>query len=83
MLSPLAYRTAPRQFQISRFSAGFLALDVELGATDREPTELMEVVLLDPEEAFTRARDGRINEGQSALALLMAEPLVRERLARD
>ena len=73
----------PSPGDASHQAHAFLALDVELGATDREPTELMEVVLLDPEEAFTRARDGRINEGQSALALLMAEPLVRERLARD
>jgi ADP-ribose diphosphatase len=55
----------------------FLALDVELGETHREPMELMEIVLLDPDEAFARARDGRIDESQSALALLMAEPLVR------
>jgi len=28
-----------------------------------------------------RARDGRIDDGQSALALLMAEPIVRAHLA--
>jgi ADP-ribose pyrophosphatase len=59
----------------------FLALDVELGATNREPMELMEMTLLDPDEAFARARDGRIDESQSALALLMAEPRVRAHLA--
>ena len=55
----------------------FLALDVELGETHHEPMELMEIVLLDPEEAFARARSGTIDESQSALALLMAEPRVR------
>jgi ADP-ribose pyrophosphatase len=59
----------------------FLALDVDLGETDREPMELLETVLLDPDEAFARARDGRIDESQSALALLMAEPRVRAHLA--
>ena len=59
----------------------FLALDVELGETAHEPMELLEIVLLDPDEAFARARDGRIDESQSALALLMAEPHVRAYLA--
>jgi ADP-ribose pyrophosphatase len=63
-------------------SYAFLALDVELGETERElMEELLEVVLLDPDEAFARARDGRIDESLSALALLMAEPLVRAYLA--
>ena len=61
-------------------SHAFLALDVELGEAHREPMELLEVVLLDPDEAFARARDGRIDESQSALALLMAEPHVRAHL---
>lgn len=59
----------------------FLALGVELGPSSLEPTELLEVVLLDPEDAFARARDGRVNDGQSALALLKAEPLIHARLA--
>lgn len=59
----------------------FLALDVELGEHARDSMELLEVVLLDPDEAFARARDGRIDESQSALALLMAEPHVRRHLA--
>jgi 8-oxo-dGTP pyrophosphatase MutT (NUDIX family) len=59
----------------------FLALDVELGETHREPMELLETVLLEPDDAFERARDGRIDESQSALALLMAEPRVRAYLA--
>ena len=63
-------------------SYAFLALDVELGETSREPMELMEIALLEPDEAFRRARSGGIDESQSALALLMAEPLVRAHLAR-
>ncbi|MDP8907876.1 MAG: TIGR04282 family arsenosugar biosynthesis glycosyltransferase, partial [Chloroflexota bacterium] len=55
----------------------YLALDVELAGAAREATELLEVVRLPADEAFARARSGAINEGQSALALLMAEPLVR------
>jgi 8-oxo-dGTP pyrophosphatase MutT (NUDIX family) len=72
-------------FMLSASASGrgfaFLALDVELGESDREPMELLELVLLDPDEAFDRARDGRIDEAQSALALLMAEPRVRAHLA--
>lgn len=60
----------------------FLALDVELGQPEREAMELIEVKLLDPDEAFHLARTGGIDESQSALALLMAEPLVRAYLAQ-
>jgi ADP-ribose pyrophosphatase len=59
----------------------YLALDVELGEAHREPMELLEIVLLDPDDAFARARDGRIDESQSALALLMSEPRVCAYLA--
>jgi ADP-ribose diphosphatase len=62
-------------------SHAFLALDVELGEDRREPMELLELLSLDPDEAFARARDGRIDESQSALALLMAEARVRSLLA--
>ncbi|MGE3909315.1 MAG: NUDIX hydrolase [Chloroflexota bacterium] len=62
-------------------SYAFLALDVQLGETEREDMELIEVVLLEPDEAFRRARSGEIDESQSALSLLMAEPLVRAHLA--
>jgi ADP-ribose pyrophosphatase len=58
-------------------SHAFLALDVELGDHKREPMELIETYLLDPDEAFEQARAGQIDESQSALALLMAEPHVR------
>jgi ADP-ribose pyrophosphatase len=59
----------------------FLGLDVELSEPALEPMELIDRILLDPDEAFARARDGRIDDAQSALALLMAEPLVRAHLA--
>ena len=55
----------------------FLAVGVELARADREATELLDVVTLPADEAFARTRSGAINEGQSALALLMAEPVVR------
>ncbi|MGN6563238.1 MAG: TIGR04282 family arsenosugar biosynthesis glycosyltransferase [Thermomicrobiales bacterium] len=55
----------------------FLATGVALARADREATELLDVVTLPAGEAFARARSGAIDEGQSALALLMAEPLVR------
>lgn len=55
----------------------FLAVGVELAVADREATELLEIVVLPADEALARARSGAIDEGQSALAILMAEPLVR------
>jgi ADP-ribose pyrophosphatase len=60
----------------------FLALDVTLLEPELEPLEMIEQVLMEPDEVFERARDGRIDDAQSALALLMAEPLVRAHLAR-
>jgi ADP-ribose pyrophosphatase len=63
-------------------SYSYLALDVELGETERETMEeLLEIVLLEPDDAFERARDGRIDESQSALAILKAEALIRAHLA--
>jgi ADP-ribose pyrophosphatase len=55
----------------------FLATGVTLGATSHEETELIEVVALPAKEVFRRAHAGEINEGQSALAILLAEPHVR------
>jgi ADP-ribose pyrophosphatase len=66
---------------LSLRSHAFLALGVELGDARREPTELLEVVPLDVEDALARARTGEINEGQSALAILKAEPRIRAYLA--
>jgi ADP-ribose pyrophosphatase len=55
----------------------FLATGVELGEAHREPTELMEVVLLPVQEALRMARAGEVSDGPSALALLWCEPLLR------
>ena len=55
----------------------YLATGVELGETDREPTELMEMRLVPVETALRMAREGEISDGPSALALLWCEPLLR------
>jgi ADP-ribose pyrophosphatase len=55
----------------------YLATGVELGRTQREPTELMEIRLVPVEEAIRMAREGEISDGPSALALLWCEPLLR------
>jgi ADP-ribose pyrophosphatase len=55
----------------------FLATGVTLGASAPEPTELLQVALVEPEEAFARARAGAVKSAESALALLLAEPHVR------
>ena len=49
------------------------ALDVELGEPSARRWKSWKMVLLEPDEAFQRAR---IDESQSALAILMAEPLI-------
>ena len=54
----------------------YLATGVELGETQREPTELMEVRLVPVEEALRMAREGEITDGPTALALLWCEPLL-------
>lgn len=52
----------------------FLATNVELGDTNREPLEIMEMVPTAPDQAFAMARDGTMKDALSALALLWAEP---------
>ena len=54
----------------------YLATGVELGATHREPTELMEMRRVPVDEAIRMARQGEISDGPSALALLWCEPLL-------
>jgi ADP-ribose pyrophosphatase len=54
----------------------YLATGVELGASQREPTELMEVHLVPAQEAVRMAREGEISDGPSALALLWCEALL-------
>ena len=46
------------------------------GATDLEATELSEVHLVPVAQAMQMARDGRISDGDSALALLRCEPML-------
>ena len=55
----------------------YFATGVELGNTHREPTELMELRLVPPEEALRMAREGEITDGPSALAVLWCERLLR------
>lgn len=59
----------------------FLALGVALGEPDREPTELIRLRRVPIEEGIQMARTGAIKDGPSALAILMAEPALREVLA--
>jgi ADP-ribose pyrophosphatase len=54
----------------------YLATGVDLGETQREPTELMEVRLVPVEEALRMAREGEITDGPSALALLWCAPVL-------
>lgn len=60
----------------------YLATGVELGETQREPTELMEVRLVPVEEALRMAREGEITDGPSALALLWCERYACQRHVR-
>jgi ADP-ribose pyrophosphatase len=55
----------------------FLATDVKLGETHREPTESMEIRLVSMAEALRMVRSGEISDGRCALALLWCEPLLR------
>jgi len=54
----------------------FLATGVRLGQSERESTELIEIKVVPVAEALTMARQGEIKDGQSALALLLCEPLL-------
>jgi len=58
----------------------YLATGVELGEAHREPTELMEIRLVSVEKALRMAREGKITDGPSALALLWCEPLLDQNL---
>jgi ADP-ribose pyrophosphatase len=55
----------------------YLDPGVELGKTQREPTELMEMHLVPAEEALRMAGQGEISAGSSALAVLWYERLLR------
>jgi ADP-ribose pyrophosphatase len=54
----------------------FLAMGVTLEQSAREATELIELRVMPTTEALTMARQGEIKDGQSALALLLCEPLL-------
>jgi ADP-ribose pyrophosphatase len=58
----------------------FVAEDVDLAKTpDTETTEEIEIKLMSASEAVDAARRGKMKTAQSALAVLMCEPLLRER----
>ena len=60
----------------------FLATGVRLVLSPhRENTEVMQVHVVPIEEALQMARDGRMRDGESALALLRLEPELREMAA--
>lgn len=54
----------------------FLATGVQIEESTREATELIEVKEVSVTEALVMARRGEIKDGQSALALLLCEPLL-------
>jgi ADP-ribose pyrophosphatase len=54
----------------------FLATGVRLGQSTREATELITIKELPMTEALAMVRQGEIKDGQSALALLLCEPLL-------
>ena len=56
----------------------FLATGVWLGQSVREPTELIEVKTVPAAQALAMARQGEIKDGESALALILCEPLLLE-----
>jgi len=57
----------------------FIARGVTLGPTHREPGEIMEVHALPMDDVFRMARANEIDDGRSALALLLAEATLRAR----
>ena len=60
----------------------FLATDVELGPTQHEPVEIIEVHLLPIADVLNMAHAGKINDAMSALVILLCESRLRE-LARQ
>jgi ADP-ribose pyrophosphatase len=54
----------------------FLATGVTLGEMQLEETELLQRLILPADEVLSMARQGRISEGQSAYAILLAEPYI-------
>jgi rSAM/selenodomain-associated transferase 1 len=58
----------------------YLALDVALAEPELEETEMLVQMHIPAEIAFDMARRGEINEGESALAVLLCEHAMREYL---
>ncbi len=61
---------------LSLRSDAYLARDVRLGTPSRHAEEQLDVVLLPVGDVLRRARAGGFPEGQTALALLLAAPLL-------
>lgn len=59
---------------LNLLSEVFLAANVKLGEAHLEETEVLERVILPAREALKLAHSGGIYDGQSAYALLLAEP---------
>ena len=54
----------------------FLATGVQVEQSARDATEPIETKMMSIAEALTMARQGEIKDGQSALALILCEPLL-------
>ena len=58
----------------------YLAENVDVtGEPDTEPSEVIKIRLVDADEAVAMARTGKMTSSPSALAVLMCEPLLRQR----
>jgi ADP-ribose pyrophosphatase len=55
----------------------FLASDVQLGEPNHEPAEIIEIHRKPIEEVLKMARENKISDGPSALALLLCEEKIR------
>ncbi len=59
----------------------FAALGVQLGAPHREPTEHIVLHRVPLAEGLAMARSGAIQDGPSALAILLSEPILQQYVA--
>ncbi len=55
----------------------FLAKEVEMGASQPEDAELIEIDIFPKKEVFRMARTGEITDGMSALSLFLSEPYLK------
>jgi ADP-ribose pyrophosphatase len=56
----------------------FIATEVELGETNHEPAEIMEVQKMPVDEVLQMAHANQISDGPTALALLLCEDRLRQ-----